>query len=77
MHDSTMMKAEASFTTSNQYRLRMSNFWLPAVTWAKALDKSGHIDHTIVIVVNAQKFNTAISKSTLIGEMMTLFDGSY
>lgn len=64
--NSIITKADASllYTSNQQYRPRMSNFWLlPAITWAGALAKSGHIDHPIVIV-NAQKFNTAMSKST-------------
>jgi hypothetical protein len=52
----------------------MSNCWLPAETWVEAIRKSGHIDASIII--DKQKFNTAMSKSSLFGELMTQFDGS-
>ena len=56
------------------YGSRMSNCWLPAATWVKAIRKSGHIDASLIIDV--RKFNTAMSKSSLFGELMTRFDGS-
>ncbi|KAI2489704.1 hypothetical protein MHU86_24871 [Fragilaria crotonensis] len=56
------------------YGPRMSNCWLPAATWVEALRRTGHIDAAIVIDV--RKFNTAMSKATTFGSVMSRFDGS-
>ena len=56
------------------YGSRMSNCWLPAATWVEAIRKSGQIDASLII--DLRKFNTAMSKSSLFGELMTRFDGS-
>ena len=56
------------------YGPRLSDCWLPASTWVEALKKSNLIDASIAIDV--RKFNTAMSKSPLFGEVMQQFDGS-
>ena len=53
---------------------RLSNCWLPASTWVEALQKLGHIDASIPIDV--RKFNTAMSKASAFGSVMSRFDGS-
>jgi hypothetical protein len=73
--NSIIAKAVVLLHTDSLYRPRLSNCWLPAATWAKALVKSGHIDPAIVNI-DARKFNTAMSKSILFGESMTHFDGT-
>ena len=72
--NSIIAKAVVLLHTDSLYGPRLSNCWLPAATWAEALAKSGHIDPAIVNI-DARKFNTAMSKSILFGESMTLFDG--
>ena len=52
------------------YGPRLSNCWLPAVTWVEALQKTGWI------VIDVRKFNTAMSMAPLFGSVMTSFDGS-
>jgi hypothetical protein len=39
------------------------------------LSKSGHIDDSL-IQIDARKFNVAMSRSGLYGELMTRFDGT-
>ena len=56
------------------YGSRMSNCWLPAATWVEALRQTGLIDASLILDV--RKFNTAMSKSSLFGHLMTRFDGS-
>jgi hypothetical protein len=68
-------KAVTLLFSDSLYRPRLSNCWLPAANWSEDLTKSGHIDPTIVSI-DAQKFNTAMSKSNLFGELMTHFDGT-
>ena len=60
--------------TDDIYGPRVCNCWLPAATFAQAMVKSGHIDASLI--VDAKKFNIAMSKSNLFGECMTHFDGS-
>ena len=67
-------KAVPVLRTDSIYGPRLCNCWLPAATFAEAMVKSGHIDATII--VDAKKFNVAMSKSNLFGECMTHFDGS-
>ena len=69
-------KAVTLLFSDSLYRPRLSNCWLPAATWAEVLTKSGHIDHTIVSIIDTQKYNSAMSKSNLFGESMTHFDGT-
>jgi hypothetical protein len=54
------------------YRPRLSDCWLPASTWVEAFRKLNLIDASIAIDV--RKFNTAMSKSPLFGEVMQQFD---
>ena len=56
------------------YGPRLSNCWLPAATFAEGMIRAGHIDASLVI--DAKKFNIAISRSNFYGESMTHFDGS-
>jgi hypothetical protein len=56
------------------YRPGLSNCWLPASTLVEALQKSGHNDASILIDVCT--FNTAISKASAFGAVMSRFDGS-
>ncbi len=58
-------------------RPRLSNCGLPAATWAEVLTKSGQVDPNILLVsIDAQKFNTAMSKSNVFGKSIThFFDG--
>jgi hypothetical protein len=56
------------------YGPRLSDCWLPSSTWVEALRKMNPIDESIEIDV--RKFNTAMSKSPLFGEVMHQFDGS-
>jgi hypothetical protein len=59
------------------YGPRLSKRWLPALTWAEALVKSGHIDASLVSgILDDRKFNVAMSKSILFGGSMTRFDGT-
>ncbi|KAI2492026.1 hypothetical protein MHU86_22522 [Fragilaria crotonensis] len=69
-----LFRAVMLLRADDTYGPRMSNCWLPAATWVEAIRKSGHIDGSLIIDV--QKFNTAMSKSSLFGELMTRFDGS-
>ena len=73
--NSIIAEAVVLLRADSLYGPRLSNCWLSAATWAKALSKSSHIDPTIVSI-NARKFNTAMSKSVLFGESMTPFDGT-
>jgi hypothetical protein len=56
------------------YGPRLSNCWLPASTWVEALTKSNLID--VSLAIDVRKFNSAMSKSPLFGEVMHQFDGS-
>ena len=56
------------------YGPRLSDCWLHASTRVEALRKMNLIDASIAIDV--RKFNTAMSKSILFGEVMHRFDGS-
>jgi hypothetical protein len=68
-----LLKAVILLHADDTYGPRMSNCWLvPAPTWIEAIRKSGHIDSSLT--VDEQKFNTAMSKLTLFGELMTRFD---
>ncbi|KAI2509037.1 hypothetical protein MHU86_5413 [Fragilaria crotonensis] len=69
-----LFRAVMLLRADDTYGPRMSNCWLPAATWVEAIRKSGHIDGSLIIDV--RKFNTAMSKSSLFGELMTRFDGS-
>jgi hypothetical protein len=69
-------KAVLMLLSDSLYKPRLSNCWLPVSTWAEVLTKSGHIDPTIVSIIDARNFNTAMSKSNLCGESMTHFDGT-
>ena len=50
------------------------NTWRPVATFAEEIVGPGHVDDTLTI--GARKFNVAISKSALFGDVMTRFDGS-
>ena len=52
----------------------MSNCWVPASTWVEALTKLNLID--VSLAIDVRKFNSAMSKSPLFGEVMHQFDGS-
>ena len=56
------------------YGPRLSNCWLPAATFAEGMIRAGHIDASLVI--DAKKFNIAMSRSNFYGESMTHFFGS-
>ena len=71
-----IVKAVTLLFSDSLYKPRLSNCWLPAVTWAEVLTKSGHIDPAILQSIDARKFNTAMSKSSLFGESMTHFNGT-
>jgi hypothetical protein len=73
---SLIARAVVLLHSDKLYGPRLSSRWLPAAAWAELLVKSGHIDPTIVSIVDARKFNTAMSKSILFGESMTRFDGT-
>ena len=68
-------KAVLLLFSGSLYRPRLSTCWLTAATWAEVLTKSGCIDPTIVSIIDARKFNIAMSKSNLFGESMTHFEG--
>jgi hypothetical protein len=68
-----LVKAVILIRADPVYGPRLTNCWLPATTWVEALHKTGHIDAAIIIDV--QKFNTAMSRAPLFG-MMSRFDGS-
>jgi hypothetical protein len=58
------------------YRPRLSNCGLPVATWAEVLTESGDIFPNILLVsIDAQKFNTAMSKSNVFGKSITHFFG--
>ena len=67
-------RAVALIRSDATYGPRMSNCWLPAATWVEVLRRTGHVDPSIII--NARKFNAAMSKSRLFGSAMNRFDGS-
>ena len=69
-----LVKALMLIRDDSVYGPRLSNCWLPASTWMEALQKSGHIDASIPIDV--RKFNTAMSKASAFGSVMSRFDGS-
>ncbi|KAI2512571.1 hypothetical protein MHU86_1790 [Fragilaria crotonensis] len=69
-----LFRAVMLLRADDTYGPRMSNCWLPAAIWVEAIRKSGHIDASLIIDV--REFNTAMSKSSLFGELMTRFDGS-
>ncbi len=73
--NSIIAKTVVLIHSDSLYGPRLSNCWLSAATWAKALSKSSHIDPTIVSI-DAQKFSTAMLKSVLFGESMTHCDGT-
>ena len=56
------------------YGPRLSNCWLPASTWVEALTKLNLID--VSLAIDVRKFNSAMSKSPLFGEVMPQFNGS-
>ena len=66
-------KAVAVLRSDKVFGPQLSNTWLPAATFAKAIVKSGHVDDTLTI--DAWKFNVAMSKSAAFGDVMTRFDG--
>ena len=56
------------------YGPRMSNSWLPAVTWTTALTQSGQIIDPALGSIDARRFKSVMSKSILFGGSMTHFD---
>ena len=71
---SILTDAVALILSHVTYGLRFSNCRLPASTWVEALTKSNHIDSSIII--DAKRFNTAMSRSPLFEEAMQRFDGT-
>ena len=57
-----MARAVTVLLDDSRYGPRLSNFWLPASTWAEAFTKAGHIDASLVST-DARKFYVATSKS--------------
>ena len=72
---SILSRAVVLLHSNSMYKPRLSNLWLPTATWAAMFVKSGHID-PIIVIIDARKSNTAMSKSILFGESMTHFDGT-
>jgi hypothetical protein len=66
-------RAVAVLHSDNIFGPRLSNCWLPAETFAKAMVVSGHVDASLVI--DARSFNIAMSRSAF-GAVVTHFDGS-
>lgn len=55
----------------------MSNTWLPAATWVNALTQSCQVINPALGSIDAWRFSTAMSKSTLFGGSMAHFDTAY
>jgi hypothetical protein len=69
-----LVRAAMLIRADKIYGPRLSNCWLPAATWVEALKKTGHIDGSLSIDV--RKFNTAMSRTSSFGSVMSRFDGS-
>jgi hypothetical protein len=66
-------RAVAVLHSDNIFGPRLSNCWLPAETFAKAMVVSGHV--YAFLVIDARSFNIAMSRPAF-GAVMTHFDGS-
>jgi hypothetical protein len=73
-----MVRAVTVLLNDSRYGPRQSNCWLLASTWADALNKSGHIDASLVST-DARKFRMMPCQnlaSNSCGESVPCFDGT-
>ncbi len=54
----------------------LSNQWLSAYMFVEAIKVSGYISDDLASVLDEQKFNLAMSRSHVWGQLMQVYDGT-